>query len=244
MAMEIADTKTMFTQLAKIIGFKPLDRLQINSANSISELSIDYRIYGIKNPELPFLYFQRLLPDGFIEARSPGGTAVNIKVTDVCDIIHGESVIVRAMTKKGYIAKISKSMDDKQREDDCCYHAAYVLWASKNKLGQIEPRVWFLDEALNIESLNSSSWIAPIHLDDHKILDTMAKRTVMPISNYHTSANASADKGINAARAFAHDVVNGFIKTAIKGKKDAAYALSSFGAAPVSRAKLNKLAQV
>jgi hypothetical protein len=235
----------MSNQLANVLGFKPLDRLQLNSMATIAELSIDRRLYGIRNPELPFLYFQRILLDGRIEARSPGGSVVNVEVTDVCDVIPGEPVLVRAMTRMGLRNRLALSAKEQQTPPEAsCYHSAYVLWVAKNRWNQVEPRVWFVDEGLNTEAFNSPHFIAPIHLDDRTRLEKAAKRTVMPVVNYRTASNSSADHGVRSATDFAKDVAAGFIKLAVAGRSEAAAVLASHGAAPVSRAKLNKLISI
>lgn len=231
--------------LLSVLDFKPLDRLQINSAATIAEMRIDRQLYGISEPKLPFLYFQRILLDGRIEARSPAGAAVSISVLDVCDVIRGKQVIVRAMTRRGFRDRLASSARDRQSPpSDACFHPAYVLWAGKNRWNQVEPRVWFLDEDLNTDVFNSSHFIAPIHPDDRKRLDTAARRTTMPIANYRSTAASSADHGVRSTTDLARDVVAGFIKLAAQGKTEASQVLSSFGAEPLTRAQLNRLKSI
>lgn len=64
-------TTTSTLSLAKALGLRPLDRVQINSKHEISEARAFSR-YQDAHSELPFFYFQRVVGDK-LEVRSPGG---------------------------------------------------------------------------------------------------------------------------------------------------------------------------
>ena len=228
-------------QLSNLFKFTPLDRLQINDKKTIDDLSVFRRMYGINNPELPFVYFQRVLTNGKIEVRSPSGQGFSVDATDVCDVLKGEPVIVRAMTRQTFIARSSRPIEERHlgpTEDD--YQPAYVLWVSKNQYGQIEPRVLFLNEALNQESHNSNTWIAPVHIEDRFILESVAKRTIMPVSHYKSKANASADHGIERARAANAHIVSSFIKASLNNKSEAFNMIMAHEMKSVRISKLNQ----
>lgn len=231
-------------QLSNLFKFTPLDRLQINDKRTIDDLSVFRRMYGINNPELPFVYFQRVLSDGKIEVRSPSGQGFSVDATDVCDVIKGEPVIVRAMTRQTFIARSSRPIEERHlgpTEND--YQPAYVLWVSKNQYGQIEPRVLFLDEALNQERHNSNTWIAPVHIEDRFILESVAKRTIMPVSHYKSKANASADHGIERVKYNNDHLVKCFIQASIMNKNAAIDLLLSHEMQAVKVTKINQVMQ-
>lgn len=224
---------------ASLLGLRPLDRIQVCSRKSIADLRMDTQLYGIKNPELPFLYFQRIKPDGTLEARAPGGAVIDLHPADIVDVIYGEPVIVRAMPKKNFLARLSLLPDERKQADDALYHPAHVLWVSVSRWGHIEPRVWFLDESLNAP--DSHQFIPLIHDDDRALLAAKAKRTIMPVYKHGASTNPSADTGIKAAQNAAANVVKTFIRAVVSGQAEAVEALANYGVAPVSQARMNRL---
>jgi len=228
--------------LAKMLDFKPLDRIQINSAAAVADLVIERRVYGVREPKLPFLFFQRVLPDGRFEARNPHGTAVSVDIADVCDVIPGKPMLVRAMTKRGFLDRLALPLEERQQAlGDAWFHPAYVLWAGKDRWGHADAHVRFVDDALNTEAFNPQHFIAPLHQEDRARLQVEARRTRMPVQNVRTSGGCSADQGVLAAEDHARAVVSGFVRLALTGREEAAKILSFCGAAPLTRAKLNRL---
>ncbi|WP_199031417.1 hypothetical protein [Ralstonia sp. ASV6] len=228
--------------LAQMLDFKSLDRLQINNAATIRDLVIDRQVYGIRAPELPFLFHQRVLPDGRIEARTPAGTAVHVDVVDVCDVIQGQPMLVRAMTKRSFLDRLSLPLEERGKPPgDECFHPAYVMWVSKDRWGHVDARVWFVDEALNADAFNSPYFIAPLHQGDRAAVQAAARRTRMPVQCVRFSGGVSADQGVRAAGDLARAVVAGFMRSSLKGAVEAAKTLSMCGAAPIKRAELNRL---
>ena len=219
------------------LGFKPLDRLQINSKSEVREMMIGSRDRNSLF-DLPFLYFQCARPDGMLEVCSPGGYITAISPLDVCDVITGKPLIVRAMPEKTYLARLRLPLAERQaRPGPECYAEAYVLRVSKDKWNRVDQTfVWFLDPALNGERPK----VAPIHDEDRQIVTDHARRTNMPVMSLAKS-NHSADQGVAQEQALASHVAACFIKASRRGNRAAAEVLAMAGFKKISRAGINRL---
>lgn len=223
--------------LAKALGLRPLDRVQINNAHEIHEFMCLAK--RGEHFDLPFFYFQRALNSGMIEVRSPGGYATEVDPRDICDIIRGEPVTVRAMPRSVFIERSRLSLADRQKAPSAdCYSEAYVLYAAKDKWGGVDATVWFKDESLN----DGKPFSAPVMDDDRAKLVANTKRTVMPVQNRHSSANYSADKGVERAQDFAKAIVTKMISASLKGNRKAVEVLTSIGDNKLGTVALRKIA--
>lgn len=225
-------------KLCTALGLKPLDRVQVNDAHEIREMSFAPQL-GYE-AELPFLYFQRSTKDGRLEVRSPSGYVTTVAPEDVCDLACGEPVIVRAMPKAVFVARLAIPRSERgDLSGPECYADAHVLYVTKDRWGRIDQTfVWFLDESLN----DDRPWPAPIHADDRAHLEKKARRTTMPIMS-RTGGTRSADQGIAAERAFARCLTKRFIACAVAGDRPGVEMLAMAGAKRITQAALNKLAQ-
>ena len=228
-------------RLGSILGLSPLDRLQVNSAREIREMQIAPQ-FGYR-AELPFLYFQRVLNDGRLEVRSPSGYATALDPWDVCNIVPGRPIIVRAMPRERFIARSRLSLSERQlKPAPDCYADARVLYVTKDRWGRVdEVFVWFVDPALN----GDRPFAAPIDDNDRLDLAQMARRTVMPVMGKGSRGAAySADHGLQREESLARDVAKGLIRSAILRDKRSVEFLAMAGLNKVNRAALNRVVHV
>lgn len=230
--------KNNLVQLATLLHLNPLDRVQINNKKEIDE----FFIFGRRGAsfDLPFFYFQRILPSGIMEVRSPGGYATTVSPEDICDIIHAEAVTVRAMPRVVLMEHLKLSVKDQQNPVPLSLYAeADVLFVSKDKWGRVDQAtVWFKDESFN---QSDRATVATIWHEDRALLKSKAKRTVMPVQKYRSAANYSADAGIDRSRDYARRVVNKMFTASMNGCTDTALFLSTIGDKQIKSAALAKL---
>ena len=228
--------------LGLALGLRPLDRVQINNAREIAAMTLDVR-QGRPNADLPFWFFQRVREDGRVEVRSPSGYATSVDAMDVCDILRGEPVLVRAMPRSVFIERLKTAGGPQSHQaGDECFAQAYVLNVTKDKWGRVDMvSVLFVDENLNA----GGPWNAPIHASDKEMWASRANRTWMPVMGKgRSNASYSADKGVDTARDLARDAAKSFIRYATGGNAQAASILAQSGAGTLTRLQLNKLASL
>ena len=229
---------TTTLNLASALGLRPLDRVQINNRAEIAEMRNDQHMNGAG--ELPFLYFQRVLSDGRIEVRSPNGYATALDALDVCDVLHGEPVIVRAMPQSVCIARQRLPLRDRQSQPGSdSFAQAYVVYAAKDRWGRADAYVWFLDAALNT---TGRPWQGPLHNDDRALLARCARRTRMPVINGTRGASYSADHGCQREEQYNRTVAKALIRAALLGSRSSVQALTSAGVKKIPLSTLNRLA--
>lgn len=218
--------------LASLIGLKPLDRIQINNKEMRSD-SANWRVMnGFRRDELPYLFFQRLLPNGRIEARMPGGRAIHVDIGDICDVIPGEPIQVRAIPQSVFIQRNSAVGPLKFAEED--YQAAHVLYVTKDRWNRVDRvLVTFDDPTLN----GSSTFSCPIHPNCREMLNATAKRTRLPVEG-HTSSGTkvSADMGLDREMDLLATTSWTFMVTAMRGNAEASRQLQAHAIRPVGRA--------
>lgn len=227
----------MNRELSSFLNLKPLDRVQINSRHEIAEMSFG-RVQG-RQEDLPYLYFQRVTDDGLLEVRSPGGYVTTIAPQDICDVIPGTAVVIRAMPD--HIAKDRAKLSHQERVASApseCYADAYVLYAAKDRWNRPEFLVWFKDESLNTRK---RPWIAPIHDEDRRRISALARRTAMPVTTVRGGASYSADAGCENELDFNYDLVRSFFNAAMMGNSEAVSVLTMAGAKRPTRSSMNKL---
>lgn len=228
-------------RLASCLGLRPLDRVQLSSEAAYKELEVDRRLYGIVEPELPWLFFQRVCEDGLLELRSPSGFARRVHASDICDFLAGEPVVVRAMPRAVFSERLRLPLGERQRSPtDEAYQPAYVRWVSKDRWGRVDARVQFLDDSLNH---GEGDFINPVHGADRHLLESKATRAFMPVYDCRAmrGGSCSADRGVEASKAFGKAVAQGLVQSALKGREVAVSALAAFEVKPFKRAGLNRL---
>ena len=223
--------------LSKTLGFTPLDRLQVSDKREIRELFFGAPSHN-HQPELPFLYFQCVRPDGMLEVCSPGGYAMAVSPHDVCDVLPGKPLIVRAIPEKVFLSRLRLSIAERQaRPGPECYAEAYVLRVTKDRWNRVDQTfVWFLDPALNGDHPKA----ATIHDEDRRLVENHARRTNMPVMSL-AKGNASADQGVAQAQSLNHDIAARFLRECRKGNRAAAEVLSMAGYKKITRAGLNQI---
>ena len=220
---------TAAATLAATLGLRPLDRLQLVSSRAIAETTL--LPAGLRLPDLPFYYFQRVVGE-MLEVRSPGGCPGFVLPQEVCDVIPGEPMLVRAMPPRVFLERQKLPLAQRQsRPGPECYAPAYVLYTLKERWGHVNAAVWFVDPALNGEH----PIYAPLTDDDRTRVERGARRTLMPVMS-RTSANWSADHGVERAGAKVGRTVRQFIEAGIAGRTAEVSALACAGLGRPSRA--------
>lgn len=225
--------------LAAALGLRPLDRIQINSPHEIREMRVAPQL-GYGQLDLPFFYFQRILPNGLIEARSPGGYCVSVPPDDICDIRPGTPITVRAMPRSVFLERLRLPLKERQGPiGDECYSEAHVMAITKDRWHRVD-RVFvhFLNPALNE---TGSPGNAPIHQEDRKKLAPLARRTNMPVMDTQ-GGNHSADQGLARELDLSRQIAGRFIHAALKGNQQAVTTLAGAGLEKITTAKLNRIA--
>lgn len=226
--------------LARALGLRPLDRVQVNSREQISEMRFSYR--RNEPSALPFAYFQFVREDGMLCVSSPGGFLMYVQPEDVCDVRHGTPILVRSMSEERFVERLKIPHGERRLvpgEDE--YEDAYVIRVMKDKWGRVDVvYVRFLDEKLNKKG---STFINPVREQDRDMLNEIANRTVMPVVNYKSAASYTADKGIKKEADLARGIASGFFTTALRGDAETAKRLASVDAEtkPMTRVVLNRL---
>jgi len=225
-------------RLGQALGLRALDRLQINDAAAIREMTLEKR--RGQNYPLPFMFFQRIRADGLIEVSSPGGYLMKVAPEDVCDLIAGEPIVVQAMPKKIYLERLKLSLREKQAAPgQDCFEPAHVLRVEKDRWGRVD-RVFveFLDRGLNSEE----QWSAPIQDSDRTFLNQIARRDRMPvITATKQAAGYSADKGVDNQERVIAALARTTFKCAIKGYKNGVEQLASAGLIKLNHSMLNRI---
>lgn len=230
--------------LSHFLGLRPLDRLQINNRHEIDEAQAFSRInrFYENRIDLPFYFFQRILSDGRLEVRSPGGYVTTVCVEDVCDIIPGEPITVMALPWRDALARMNLSPTERRcPPSPDIYREAFVLYVEKDKWGRVD-RVftWFKDLSLNADSPKN----CPISDNDRTMLNRISKRTIMPVMNRYSNANNSADAGVKRRVDYAHSVVEKMINASVKGNHDMAKTLATIGDKKISNASMIKMMRI
>lgn len=204
-------------------------------------MTVDRRLYGIVEPELPWLFFQRVCEDGRLELRSPSGFARRVHTIDICDFLAGDPVVLRAMPRAVFSERLRLPLGERQRNaHDEAYQPAYVRWVSKDRWERVDARYQFLDESLNH---GDGDFINPVHDADRHLLESKATRAHMP--DYDCRAmrggSSTADRRVEASNAFGQAVAQGLVQSALKGRDVAVSAHAAFEVKPFKRAGLNRL---
>lgn len=195
---------------------------------------------GRQEADLPYWFFQRVLEDGRLEVRSPGGFVIAVDPLDVCDVLPGMPVTVRAMPRAVFLERLKLAPSERNgRAAESCFHEADVLHITKDRWGRVDMVVvLFRDATLN----SGGPWNAPIHPDDREALESKANRTWMPVvSPTRGAANHSADKGVAAAVDAARHAARLFIRCGLSGNTRAVSAIAMSGAKPLTSAAINRL---
>jgi len=222
--------------LARMLGLRPLDRVQLNNRDAIRDMQLGRQV-GCVMDELPYLFFQHVTDDGKLCLRTPTGYAWHAAPEDVCDVIPGEPLLVRAMTTSGFHACIARRVAERGNPHPQEWYApAYILHVSKDRWKRIDRTcVCFVDEALG----EKPGSYRPVHQDDLERVLERARRTQMPVLGDGGNM-LSADKGVVTSTRLAAATVSTFFRLALQDDAGSAQ-LSSAGISRPSHAVLNCL---
>lgn len=226
--------------LSTLLDLRPLDRVELGSRTAINDMQICSALYR-GTTDLPYLFFQRTRSNGRLELRSPGGTTCTVAPSDVVDLVRGHTLVVRAMPRATWMARLRlPPRERQQRPGPECYADAHVLYVEKDRWGRVDRvGVWFIDPRLNDESV----FQAPIDDDDRRRVALAAKRTHMPVLGRY--GQLSADGGRRQVDEASRQAVQQFVRHALARQDGAAAALAGaglHGAAPNALAALRRRA--
>lgn len=228
----------MHIALARLLNLKPLDRVQLNDRREINEMQFSVQL-GYGQMDLPFLYFQRVCADGRLELASPSGYITYASPADICDVISGEQIKVRAMPHAVFKARMSLPLAQRQSDPaDECYVPATVLRLEKDRWNRVD-RVFvqFDDQSLNEDRAVS----VPIHTDDLKLLASKARRVNLPVISPKARGYSSAEHGVATQRQKAWYAAQAFFKAALAGQQAKASAICGISISNLTTAQINRL---
>lgn len=195
--------------LANALGLKPLDRVQVASKQVLREA----RLGVFKPVPAPFWFFQYVRPeDGMLCVRSPSGYADYVDPLDVYDMREGNALLVQAMPKQEFCRWLSRPLAERINgsADASYYRPAHVMWAQRDKWGNAEAVVRFLDEAFNGGD-RWTTYFAPLQQEDRERVRKLATRVNMPVVSRQSAASWSADSGLKVAEQRARTAARRFI---------------------------------
>lgn len=233
-------TQGFTLNLATALGLRPLDRVQVNSKEALREMRNDQH-FRCTNPDLPYWFFQRVLPDGQLCLRAPGGSSCYVEPTEICDIIRGEPIEVMAMTQAKFIEwNSARSRLGGTPPDESFYSPGYLTHVRKDRWGRLDQAwVQFHDSALN----TSATFATPLHAADRERVAALMNRKRMPVlGNDHGSY--SADHGVQRQADADYYAARQFIAASLRGQKSKALALACIGARPLTTGQINRLSVV
>lgn len=226
----------MTRELGFALGLRPLYRVQVLSRAALYELRNDhYR--GHNSRELPFLFFQRVLDDGKLLLRSPGGATVEILPWEACNVIPAQPIEVMAVPQGAFHA-----WSEWRRKPGTDMHAphfkpGYLTHVMKDRWGRLDLAwVAFHDKAVN----ESWSFASPLSTEDHARVSDLMNRRRMPVLGPGAS-NASADHGVDQQVGKVHHAMRHFFQAALAGQEEKVSALASYDVNPLTTAAINRL---
>ena len=223
--------------LAKFIGLRPLDRVQINSKAAIAE-SYAFKRENENRDELPYWYFQRVCKDGRLEVSTPGGFVSYSHPMDICDVIPSEPVIIQSMTREGFKQRLSLPYTERSVPIPASsYVDAYVLLAEKDRFGFVEFLVWFVDDQHNTED---RPWRALQPQHTRSEWQTLARRTRMPV-RAKSFSSYSADQGTQKMREYHQYAFRKFVQLTFAKHDAGAKKIQSIGISPLGLREINQL---
>lgn len=194
--------------LANVLGLKPLDRVQVASKGVLR----DARLGDRKPVPPPFWFFQFATVEGLLCVRSPSGYAAYVDPLDVYDKREGTALLVQAMPKQEFCRWLGRPLAERTSRpaDASYYRPAHVMWAQRDKWGNAETVVRFLDEAFNGGD-GWTTYFAPLQQDDRERVRKLATRVNMPVVSRQSAASWSADTGLKVADQRARTAARRFI---------------------------------
>lgn len=219
--------------LAQALGLRPLDRLQINSKRFLVAQGLER-----SQNKFPYWFFQRVTQEGLLEVMAPGGSIQHVGPTEVCNVVEGVRLVVRAMPRATFLQRSSLPPSERQQlPPDAAYAPAYVRFVRKDRWNRIDQVfVQFHADSLN----ESPTFASPIHQEDRAPLGKLATRRSMPIVG-PVGASMSADNGIQRILDAERYAAAAFIRASLAGMDQAVDALSQVGVRPLSARRINSL---
>ncbi|MDP3522247.1 MAG: hypothetical protein Q8S02_16675 [Hydrogenophaga sp.] len=226
----------MKLDIGRALGLRPLDRVQIVSRSALYELR-NWQHRGAASAELPHLFFQRVLEDGNLLLRTPGGATVSVHPTEACSMVPGEPIEVMAMPQMHFFEVQEWRRSNPTAENPSFFKPGYLTHVMKDRWGRLAMAwVAFHDKRLN----ESWSFANPLTDGDRERVSELMNRRRMPVLG-PGSASESAVHGLDQQASKEHYASRQFFKAALAGNTSKASALASFSIKPLSTAAINRM---
>lgn len=222
--------------LARIMGLRPLDRVQINSAQRIAETYAFKKLNELRNA-LPYWYFQRVCHDGRVEVCTPTGCVNYVNMSEICDVIKSEPIIIQSLTRESYLDWLALPYKEKNSPIPItAYQDAYVVRAEKDRFGFVDFMVWFVDDRHNTDD---KLWraIQPKEQRDANI--KLARRTTMPVRSASVGLG-TADHGVQKTEDFHRHAFRKFVHYALTNNDVKRRQVQSIDLTPMSVRQLTQ----
>lgn len=226
----------MSMDIGGALGLRPLDRVQVVSRSALYELrNTQHR--GAPLADLPHLFFQRVLEDGKLLLRAPGGATVSVHPTEACSIVRGDPIEVMAMPQKHFSEAQQWRHSNPTGENPAFFKPGYLTHVMKDRWGRLDMAwVAFHDKRLN----ESWSFANPLTAGDRERVSALMNRRRMPVLG-PGSAPESADHGLDQQTSKEYYASRQFFKAALAGHTAKASALASYSVKPLSTAAINRM---
>lgn len=216
--------------LAAALGLRPQDRLQIADRSELAQMRRTGQPHAAPG-ELPFWFFQRVMPDGRIEVATASGYVTSVSVLDVCDIRREpEPIKVKAMPRSAFLRRLSARCGHalpSPGPDD--YADAYVLRVVMDRWQRVDGCfVQFLDDALND---GSAAFNAPLAAGESERLKSLARQGLFPVSrvSVRRTGFGGSTRGLRKDSTQASRQVQAFFDAAINGDARTVARLAAVG---------------
>lgn len=220
--------------LAAALGLRPLDRLQIADRSELAQMRRTGHPLAAPG-DLPFWFFQRLMPNGLLEVATTSGYVTSVTVLDVCDIRREPAAIkVKAMTRGAFARRLSARCGQALSipgPDD--YADAYVLRVVMDRWQRVDRcYVQFVDDALN--SGDAAAFSAPLAAGEAERLQSLARQGLFPVSrvSVRRAGFGGSARGLRREATQVDRQVRALFKAALCGDVKAVARLASAGACP------------
>lgn len=219
--------------LAAALGLRPLDRLQIADRSELAQMRRTGQPLAAPG-DLPFWFFQRLMPDGLIEVATASAYVTSVSVLDVCDIRREpEPIKVKAMTRSTFLRRLSARCGQPLHSpgpDD--YADAYVLRVVLDRWQRVDScYVQFVDDALNS---GTATFSAPLATGEADRLQSLSRQGLFPVSrvSVRRAGFGGSARGLRREATQVDRQVRALFKAALGGDAKAVARLTAAGARP------------
>ena len=180
-------------------------------------------------------YFQQVLPDGLVEVGMWGGAVVVVQPLDVCDVLPGEPIKVRAMKHRAWLEWVALPPHAAQRTRPHpeAYEEAYVLRASLCRSGRLHSvRTVACDGSAPPRSV-------PLHDHDWCAMAKLPLDRLMPVQKSGRQWSAgSASMGVARAQRGDALVAQALMASALRSDARAVQELADHGWKPLPQSRV------